>query len=156
MSESRPQSASTLTVPVACGHSPKVESPVGCRARANVGPGGQPVAGAPWLLGARRTSTKNRFRRTNPVRRNTPKRAACAGLGTESARAATHSPGLDHRRSDAPGADHPAPSPLPPPPLPPLLRVCANAGDQPVKRRRLTPRINNLLFISLFACALPF
>ncbi len=64
---------------------PETELPVGCRAEPHTANRWLVPA---WLLGAQRTSTKNRFRRTNPVRRNTPKRADCAGLGTGAARAA--------------------------------------------------------------------
>ena len=106
MSESRPQSASTLTVPVACDHSPKAELPVGCRAPLHVGPRRPTGVWCPCgsLLGARRTSTKNRFWSTNPVRHNTPKRAHCAGLGTGAARAA-HT----RRASNIGGSSSPAP-----------------------------------------------
>jgi hypothetical protein len=63
------------------------------------------------------------------VRHNTPERAVCAGLVAETARAATHSSGLDIQVVE-PDTDLPAPSLLLP--LPSLLRVYASAGDRPV------------------------
>ena len=103
---------------------------MGCRTRAPRRQGAQAWLVLACLLGLRWSSTENRFRRTQPVHRNTPKRADCAGLGAESARAATHSSGPDIQDVE-PDADLPAPSP-PLLPLPPPLRVYVSAGNRPV------------------------